>query len=87
MNESSPSKQRDPETLVAMLDSAEVVAQMGSWELRPDEGLLIWSDNMFRILGFLPGAFEPSPETLFEMVHPDDVEDLKEEVNRIAESL
>src|SRR5690349_14675866 len=79
-----PDSRRDPEMLVAMLESAEAVAQMGSWEFRPDQGLLTWSDNLFRILGFEPAAFEPSPESLFEMVHPDDVEELQAEVGRIA---
>jgi DNA-binding NarL/FixJ family response regulator len=84
MNEPPPSPQRNPEMLAAMLKSAEAVAQMGSWEFRPDQGLLTWSDNLFRILGFAPGAFEPSPESLLEMVHPDDVTELAAEVRRIA---
>ena len=84
MNDPRSSQPRDPEMLVAMLESAEIVAQMGSWEFRPDRGLLTWSDNLFRILGFSPGAFEPSPESLLERVHPDDVEELASEVERIA---
>jgi DNA-binding CsgD family transcriptional regulator len=84
MNEPRSSQPGDSETLFALLESVEVVAQMGSWEFRPDQGLLIWSDNLFRILGFSPGAFEPSLESLLERVHPDDVEELAAEVGRIA---
>jgi PAS domain S-box-containing protein len=84
MSEPADIQRRNPETLVALLESAESVAQMGSWEFRPDHGLLRWSNNLFHILGLTPGEFEPSLESLFEMVHPDDVEELEAEVERIA---
>jgi DNA-binding NarL/FixJ family response regulator len=55
-----------------MLENAEAIAQVGSWEFRPDEGRLIWSDNYFRLLGYEPGAFEPSLERFYALLHPDD---------------
>jgi PAS domain S-box-containing protein len=56
----------------AMLEAAEQIAQMGSYELVPETGERRWSDNLFRILGLEPGEIEPSREFLLERVHPDD---------------
>jgi DNA-binding NarL/FixJ family response regulator len=77
---------RDLETTLVMLESAEAVAGIGSWEFRPDESDLVWSDNLFRILGFEPGAFRPSLERLYELAHPDDLAALEAEVDRVVAS-
>jgi PAS domain S-box-containing protein len=34
--------------------------------------VLLWSDNMFRLLGLEPGAITPTPEYVIEQTHPDD---------------
>ncbi len=34
--------------------------------------MLLWSDNMFRLLGLEPGAINPTPESVIERSHPDD---------------
>jgi hypothetical protein len=36
----------------ALLESAERVAQIGSWEWTPETGELLWSDNLFGYLGW-----------------------------------
>jgi DNA-binding CsgD family transcriptional regulator len=58
----------------ALLEAAEKVANAGSWEWVPSREELLWSDNMFRILGIEPGDVEPSPEYLISVAHPDDRE-------------
>jgi DNA-binding NarL/FixJ family response regulator len=57
-----------------LLERAEELAQIGSWEWRPGPDELVFSANMFRLYGFEPGdAAAPCPE-LMERIHPDDVE-------------
>jgi PAS domain S-box-containing protein len=65
------------------LESAERVAQIGSWEWTPETGELLWSDNLFRLFGFEPGSTTPSAEVVLEMTHPDDRERQAREVERV----
>ncbi|MCF8127648.1 MAG: response regulator, partial [Deltaproteobacteria bacterium] len=56
------------------LREAQELAHVGHWELDLKNDSLEWSDEIYRILGVTPGAFEPSYKTLvtMEVVHPDD---------------
>ncbi|QIN83985.1 PAS domain S-box protein [Rubrobacter tropicus] len=56
----------------AVLAEAQRVAQLGSWDWDIKAGVTSWSDEVFRIYGFEPGAFVPSFERMIEAVHPDD---------------
>ena len=56
----------------ALLEAAEELAQVGSWEWTPAEGEAQWSDSVFRIFGLEPGAVAPTPEYVVEHTHPDD---------------
>lgn len=47
---------------------------MGSWELDPATGRVLWDDGQFRIFGLTPGQFEPTREGIYALVHPDDRE-------------
>jgi PAS domain S-box-containing protein len=69
---------RTPEQ--ALLEAAEQIAQMGSYELVPKTGERRWSDNFFRILGLEPGEIEPTREFFLERIHPDD----RPEIERAA---
>jgi len=55
-----------------LLAWAEQLMQIGSWEYVPSEGELLWSDNIYRILGLEPGAIEPSTAYFVAQTHPDD---------------
>lgn len=55
-----------------VVDHAEQLAGLGSWDWRPRTGELLWSDNLFRLHGLTVGEIDPSPEFLLEGVHPDD---------------
>lgn len=59
-----------------VVDHAERLAGLGSWDWRPRTGELVWSDNLFRLHGLEIGAIIPSPEFLLEGVHPDDLQTL-----------
>ena len=44
----------------ASLENAQSIAHMGSWELEISTGTMTWSDESYRLLGYAPGAVEPS---------------------------
>ncbi|MCF8144678.1 MAG: response regulator [Deltaproteobacteria bacterium] len=60
------------------LKEAQELAHIGHWELDLKNDLLEWSDEIYRILGVKPGAFDPSYKTLMgmEVIHPDDRADV-----------
>jgi PAS domain S-box-containing protein len=64
----------------AALERAEQLAQTGTWEWDLDTDVLLWSDNMFRLLGVEPGSVSPSPEYVIGRVHPDDRDRVEREV-------
>jgi diguanylate cyclase (GGDEF)-like protein/PAS domain S-box-containing protein len=54
------------------LADAERIAHIGVWEWDVPTGEVVWSDEIFRLFGHRPGAFEPSFERWLEGIHPDD---------------
>ncbi len=64
----------------AALERAEELAQTGTWEWDLDTDVLLWSDNMFRLLGVEPGSVAPTPEYVIGRVHPDDRDRVEREV-------
>lgn len=48
------------------------IAHVGYVEYDPSSGKVTWSDEVFRILGFDPQAFEPDLGSFIRLVHPDD---------------
>jgi PAS domain S-box-containing protein len=66
------------EVLVAhLLDRAEQVAQLGSFDWNPVTGALHWSDEHFRLWGHAPGSLTPDYATFRASIHPDDVDALE----------
>ena len=60
--------------LQARVDNAQQLAHMGDydWEIASDTNT--WSDQLFRIYGHEPQAFNPSYERFLSFIHPDDQE-------------
>ncbi|MFV3288581.1 response regulator [Pseudomonas sp. NY11955] len=54
-------------------------AGMGTWDLRPQEGLLIWDDRCKTLFG-LPTSTEMSLEVFYAGIHPDDLPVVREAV-------
>jgi PAS domain S-box-containing protein len=54
------------------LEAAQQIAHLGSWEWDLESGRVVWSDELFRLLGLVPGQFVPSLEVFLKFVHPDD---------------
>jgi diguanylate cyclase (GGDEF)-like protein/PAS domain S-box-containing protein len=61
-----------------MLAEAQQLARIGSWEWDVAENRVTWSDELFRIYGYPPQAFDPSYETFLSHVHEDDRESVDE---------
>jgi PAS domain S-box-containing protein len=62
------------------LELAEQTAKIGSWEWNGETRELLWSDNLFRLLGLEPGEIAPRVEYVLERAHPDDRAALKRAV-------
>jgi PAS domain S-box-containing protein len=62
----------------SILAQAGEMAHLGAWdiELGNQEDIninpLSWSDEVYRIFGYVPGTVKPSNDLFFERVHPDD---------------
>ncbi len=54
------------------LAATERLGKVGSYDWDVGSGRLAWSDELFRIYGFEPGAFEPSYEAFLDRVVPED---------------
>jgi PAS domain S-box-containing protein len=56
-----------------IMKEAEKLAQQGSWKTDVISGSAWWSDECYRILGFVPGAVTPTRDSFLQAIHPDDV--------------
>ncbi len=54
------------------LAASQRIAKLGNWEHDIPQNRLIWSDQLFEILGFDVGEIEPSHEAFLSKVHADD---------------
>jgi PAS domain-containing protein len=63
------------------LERAEELAHTGSWDWNLETDELLWSDNMFRLLGLKPGEVTPTPTYVAGRIHPDDRERVQRELD------
>ncbi len=61
-----------------LLNEAQRLGRLGSWELNLASGKLRWSDEIYRIFELDPARFSPSYENFLNAIHPDD----RDRVNR-----
>lgn len=57
-----------------LLEQFELLTKSGTWELNLDTYKLIWSDGVFRMLGYEPQEFEVNFENGVAVIHPADRE-------------
>jgi PAS domain S-box-containing protein len=67
------------------LDDNERIGSLGSydWDIRRDRN--DWSDELYRIYGFEPGALEPTYERFIALLHPDDRDRIRDVHRRALE--
>lgn len=70
---SSSSSLDDIRLLAETYAAAEEMLGIGTWQFNLDTGHIQYSNNLFRIFGFEPGAIEPSLENFLKLIHPDDL--------------
>lgn len=55
-----------------LLEEAQSIAHLGSWELDLLSNRLTWSNEVYRIFGINPLEFNPSYEGFLSAIHPED---------------
>lgn len=63
---------RERELWLRTLNEAQRIAGVGNWAFDVENGVLTWSDEIYRIFGHPPGSFVPTYERFMEMTHPED---------------
>ncbi len=63
------------------LKQAFKAARAGAWEHNFKTGHLVWSDEIYTVLGLTPGAMEPSHDVWSNSLHPDDRETVESHIN------
>lgn len=58
---------------MAGLRAAQELAGLATWEWHPATGELVWSDEMYRLIGVSPDDVTPSLDYWHSFVHPDDL--------------
>src|ERR1700684_2292482 len=53
-------------------EQAEQLVGTGTWEWDVGTDGLLWSDNMFRLLGLEPDTVLPTTDYVIDRTHPDD---------------
>ena len=67
---------RDLQESKARLEEAQRVAHVGHWEWDLETGVVVWSDETYRIFGLSPQERPIDLATVQAMVHPEDRESL-----------
>ncbi len=69
-----------------LLSESQRMAHIGSWEHNLTTGQVVWSDELFRLIGLDPGK-DPADFNLFlEMIHPDDRLIVREAIDETVRS-
>ena len=61
----------------ARLTEAQEIARMGSWEWSPSSRRVVWSDEVYRLSGLMPGKFGGRLDDFVNHAHPEDRGDLR----------
>lgn len=68
-----------------LLQDAQELAHLGSYEFELPEGEVTWSDETFRVVGRDPALGEPSPQEYLQLVHADDRQRLQSAIDEAIE--
>ncbi len=68
----------------SQLAHAQRIAKLGSWEWIPGESEMVWSDELFRILGVERGPGAARIATFLAAVHPEDRTAVEASLSKVA---
>lgn len=67
--------------------NAQIMGNVGSWNYDLKSNVVMWSPGLCRIFGVDPN-FQPTSENeYYELIHPDDREDVRNKIKRLFENL
>lgn len=66
------------------LAEAQRISHLGSWEWDLQSGEIQFSDEMFRIVGLLPGELEVTRDVFLKFLHPEEAEEIFHEIQNNA---
>ena len=64
-------------------NQAERISKLGTWTWNLEREIYTYSDNLYRLLGEEPNAFKPALDNFLKFVHPDDLDKLNEDVEKM----
>lgn len=67
------------------LEMAEAMAGIGNWEWDIKSDRVIWSKNLYAVLGADPDQMQLSRESLFDRIHPEDRKEIERQIDRIIQ--
>lgn len=80
------SSEHEREMALRMEESRNIhaltAASAASWEFVPEEGRFYWSSHVKNLLGYNPEIFSPNIESVFQVIHPDDLPSAKSAVRK-----
>jgi len=65
---------------------ALTAAHAASWEYVPEERRFYWSRHIKKLLGYNPEIFSPNIQSVYQVIHPDDLPAAKEAVRKFLVS-
>lgn len=68
-------------------NQSEIVSKHGSWTWNVKNNAFTFSDNLYRLIGEQPQSFKPTIENFLNYVHPEDIEQLSEQVEQMKEDV
>ncbi|HEY3250896.1 MAG TPA: PAS domain S-box protein, partial [Ignavibacteria bacterium] len=69
-----------------MLEVAQQIAKLGTWEWDVKNNIVIWSTELYSIYEINEKDFNPSYEGFLERVHPEDIENVKQIIQKAYET-
>jgi len=64
-----------------LLERAQALAHLGSWQWDVGSDTVTWSDELYRIYGLAPESFSPTLEGYLQRVHPDERETVRAQIH------
>lgn len=61
---------------------ALAAAHAASWEYVPEDKHFYWSSHIKKLLGYNPEIFSPTMQSIFQIIHPDDLKSAKAAVKK-----
>ena len=79
-------RKRDLEETERRLQLALEASETGVWEWNCETNEVTWSDTLERLMGFEPGEFDGTLSAVFDLTHPEDRAEVREQIEQAIET-